>query len=114
MSAGKRKAQSANGSRVRGTRYDEDTKRLIGEARSRGARVLPDVIDDIVRVATTGYTRYTETNGEFRLVRVEPETRLYAARFLGDRCGLPPKAETELSTADALPLTVIVMGEDGK
>jgi hypothetical protein len=94
--------------------YDADVRELIKAARNRGARALPDVVDDVIRIATTGYTRYTEQNGEYRFVRVEPETRLYAARYLGDRCGLSPRVETEVSAAEGMPLTLIVMGEDAK
>jgi hypothetical protein len=94
-------------------RYDADVRELISTARSRGARSLPDVIDDVVRIATTGYSRYVDPlSGLASFTEVEPETRLYAARFLGDRCGLPPRAETEVSVAESLPLTVIVMSED--
>ena len=90
--------------------YDADVRKLIDGARSRGARALPEVVDEVVRVATTGFSRYTEQDGKHKFVRVEPETRLYAARYLGDRCGLPPRAETEVSAAEGMPLTLIVIG----
>lgn len=111
----RRAAQSRNGSAVRGTRYDEDAKACIGDARSRGAKALPLVIDDVIRVATLGYSRFVDPHtGEEMFERVEPETKLHAARFIGDRCGFPPRAETEISSAEAMPLTVIVMGTEGE
>jgi hypothetical protein len=112
--ANKRNAQAPR-ARSGPNQYDEATKKRINDARSRGAWALPDVIDDIVRVARLGYTRYEDPlTGAFEFVRVEPETRLYAARYIGDRCGLPPRAETEIGAAEGMPLTLIVMGEDVK
>mgnify|MGYP001270229623 CR=1 FL=1 len=106
------RSQSRNGSQTKGYYHDEATKKMLGDARKRGAHALPEVIEDVVRMAVTGYSRYIRPDGAEEYVRLEPETRLYAARFLGDRCGLPPKAETEISAAEGLPLTLIVMGSE--
>ena len=111
----RRAASSANGSLPRPLKaLDDETKRIVNEARKRGALAMPDVIDDLVRMARTGFSRYVGQDGLEMFERVTPETRIFAARFIGDRCGMPPRAETEVSAAEGMPLTVIVMGVDAE
>jgi len=111
----RRASAVANGSRPQVLRQlDDEVKLIVNAARKRGALALPEVIDDLVRMARTGFSRYVGQDGLEMFERVTPETRIFAARFIGDRCGMPPRAETEVSAAEGMPLTVIVMGVDAE
>jgi hypothetical protein len=112
-SAKKAAACAATARAIGRPKYDEETREMVNNARIRGARALPVVVDDIVLVATTGYTRYVNKDGRESFERVEPDTKLHAARFLGDRCGLPVRNETEVSTdADFGPVVMRFFGPE--
>lgn len=107
-------AQSARARNPRGRHFDPEALDLIGDARSRGAKALPQVIDVMVRMATTGYVTYRPVDAEPFTITVSPETIILASRFVADRCGMPVRQETELSGAvEGLPLTIIVTGDEG-
>ena len=79
-----------------------------------GALRMSEVIELQLQIAIMGFDTVVdpETNASIRMM-VDSATRQAARKFVADRCGLSVRLETELSSAEGIPLTVIVMGSEG-